>query len=323
MNPIYSPSSPTYSKLQKSLIVFFGVILPIGTFILHNTHNNGPFFPEYDDKTIWTWLKLAYSPGVQVYFYPLILFSMVAIRFEIYGRSVRQSPWTTTGLCCGTILSGIFTAWYFFTPVYSISFFGAIFLKTFHMKDLPAVLLFVFAGIAPHAAFVTYLATLIRHLRNRRKQQESVSSSLFTPTVITSSLGLTSLTLAILKMRELHAALPQNPPNCYLATIAARGAPSHYQTIIRSSSGDFSVTRQLRIFKAWEIAVMTLFPRIHRLLRGYYDRLGPPLARMTASRARIVYIILIPCALVFLLSLRLLFRDANKIVRESYGNFSS
>ncbi|OHB74270.1 MAG: hypothetical protein A2Z34_03550 [Planctomycetes bacterium RBG_16_59_8] len=323
MNPSDSPSSPAYGKFQKFLIVLFGVIVPIGTFVFHNTLHHGPFFPDYDDKTIWTWLMLADSHDVQIYFYPLILVSMVALLLEIYGRTSRRSPWTTTGLCCGTILSGIFTAWYFFAPAWSFSLLGVIFTKTIHIKDLPPVLLLFIAGVAPHAAFVTYLVTLIRHLKYRRKSREKVSSSLFAPTVITSSLGLTSLTLAILKMRELHAALPQNPPNCYLATIAARGASPCHQTIIRSPSGDFAVTRQLRIFKAWEIVVMTLFPRIHRLLRGYYDRLGPPLARMTASRARIVYIILIPCALVFLLSLRLLFRDANKVARESYGNSSS
>ena len=86
----------------------------------------------------------------------------------------------------------------------------------------------------------------------------------------------------ILKMRELYAQLPPFPPDCYIATAAAQGHPK----FVGSWNVDFAngksmrANRQLQIFKCAELALLAVAPRAHKVLRGMYDFLGKPLARM-------------------------------------------
>jgi hypothetical protein len=84
----------------------------------------------------------------------------------------------------------------------------------------------------------------------------------------------------ILKMYELYAALPKEPPDCYIATAAAHGHPRFVQawTAQRADGKTMQVNRQLQRLKCAELALMTVHPRLHGLLRHIYDVVGKYLA---------------------------------------------
>ena len=62
------------------------------------------------------------------------------------------------------------------------------------------------------------------------------------------------------------------------------------------------VNRQLCVANAFEQILMERVPKLHRLIRGLYDRLGFPLARCirTALAADLVYIMMKPLEWIFL-----------------------
>jgi hypothetical protein len=85
----------------------------------------------------------------------------------------------------------------------------------------------------------------------------------------------------IIKMYELYAALPpQPPPDCYIATAAARGHPQFVSswTVKRAGGKSMQVNRQLQLLKCAELALLAIHPRMHKSLRGIYDVLGKWLA---------------------------------------------
>lgn len=86
----------------------------------------------------------------------------------------------------------------------------------------------------------------------------------------------------ILKMNELYSQLPLVPPDCYIATAAANGHPNFVgsKTVRLANGHSMRVNRQLQIFKCAELALLAVAPNAHKILRGMYDFIGKPLARM-------------------------------------------
>jgi len=104
----------------------------------------------------------------------------------------------------------------------------------------------------------------------------------------------------ILKMYELYAALPpQPPPDCYIATAAARGHSQFVgaRTVHRADGKSVQVNRQLQVLKCAELALLAIDPYWHKQLRKVYDRLGKPLARgiQNPYLADLAYLLLKPC----------------------------
>jgi len=86
----------------------------------------------------------------------------------------------------------------------------------------------------------------------------------------------------ILKMYELYAALPpQPPPDCYIATAAARGHPQFVRshTVLRDNGKSMQVNGQLQVLKFAELALLAVNPHLHIFLRRIYDVVGKSLAR--------------------------------------------
>ena len=85
---------------------------------------------------------------------------------------------------------------------------------------------------------------------------------------------------SVYQMLQLYAALPTNPPDCYIATAAAQGHPglvgSHP---VRLPGGMLRVNAQLQTLKAAELAILSLAPGFHHPLRAAYDLGGRFLAR--------------------------------------------
>lgn len=80
---------------------------------------------------------------------------------------------------------------------------------------------------------------------------------------------------ALVKMTELYTALPDSPPDCYIATAAAQGHP---QVVGSQKAGCVMVNRQLQTLKAAEIVLLVMAPGCHRWLRRGYDIYGRLLA---------------------------------------------
>jgi hypothetical protein len=77
-----------------------------------------------------------------------------------------------------------------------------------------------------------------------------------------------------------YATLPVEDTSCFVCTAAAQGHRSFVgsEAVRRSDGGIVWVTRQLRIFKAAELALMAIAPAAHQRLRRLYNALGPWIA---------------------------------------------
>ena len=127
----------------------------------------------------------------------------------------------------------------------------------------------------------------------------------------------------ILKMYELYAALPtQPPPNCYIATAAAHG---HHQfvgsRIVERKDGiSLHVNSQLQTLKFAELALMVVSPFIHKILRRSYDVIGKLLARGIRNPflADIAYVLLKPWEWLARFTLKLLIPEIDLIAKSLY-----
>ena len=132
-----------------------------------------------------------------------------------------------------------------------------------------------------------------------------------------------ALRFNILKMYELYADLPVQPPNCYIATAAANGHPGlvHSFEVQLQSGQVFRVNRQLQRLKCAELAVAVLMPRLHMFLRKVYDVIGRRLAQriQTPVRADIAYLMLKPFELLSVIILKPIFPELNDFVLKMYS----
>jgi hypothetical protein len=131
-----------------------------------------------------------------------------------------------------------------------------------------------------------------------------------------------ALRFNILKMYELYAALPPEPPNCYIATAAAQGHPR----FVRSSSVEtkcgkhLRINRQLQRLKCFELALMVLSPSLHGFVRTVYDVVGKRLAARIKNPylADIAYLLLVPAEWISFLALKLFMPEVETISKKIY-----
>jgi hypothetical protein len=129
----------------------------------------------------------------------------------------------------------------------------------------------------------------------------------------------------ILKMYELYAALPPTPPpDCYIATAAACGHPQfvHSRTIKRVDGKSMQVNRQLQLLKCAELALLAIYPRLHKSLRGIYDVLGKLLVRRIQNPfvADVAYLLLKPWEWLANSVLKIIVPEIDSISKKIYIN---
>ncbi len=127
----------------------------------------------------------------------------------------------------------------------------------------------------------------------------------------------------ILKVYELYAALPTQPPgNCYIATAAARGHPRFVQswTVRRADGKSMQVNAQLQLLKCAELALIAVSPRLHRPLRQIYDVVGKHLARLIQNPwlADVAYFLLKPCEWFAGFLLKIMIPEIDSISKKMY-----
>ena len=184
-------------------------------------------------------------------------------------------------------------------------------------------LFFVLAGLTVAAPFWCFLMTLRAAIWLLKKYELKLT--------FPRGLGLTTWMAAyvaawrfdILKMYELYAALPpEPPPDCYIATAAARGHPRLVGSwLVQCRNGEtLQVNKQLQVLKCAELALMAVNPHLHKWLRELYDRLGMPLARKIRDpfMADLAYLLLIPWECMAGLLLKYIVPEIGSISKNMY-----
>ncbi|MEN9563276.1 MAG: hypothetical protein RIR73_1520 [Chloroflexota bacterium] len=131
-----------------------------------------------------------------------------------------------------------------------------------------------------------------------------------------------ALRFNILKMFELYNALPTEPPNCYIATAAAKGHPRFVgsQEVTLANGKSMRVNRQLQRLKALEIALMGVSGSGHRRMRRMYDVFGKWLAKRIQNPilADLAYLILVPIELLSFFVLQSLIPEIQTLTERLY-----
>lgn len=131
-----------------------------------------------------------------------------------------------------------------------------------------------------------------------------------------------ALRFNILKMFELYAALPTEPPNCYIATAAAYGHSRFVgsQTVQLKNGKSMQVNRQLQKLKAVEIALMGVSGTGHRMMRRIYDVIGKKLAAHIQNPllADVAYLLLIPIEWISFFVLKLVVPEIKNVSERLY-----
>lgn len=125
------------------------------------------------------------------------------------------------------------------------------------------------------------------------------------------------------KALDTYQSLPMAPPDCYIATAAARGHADVVGSarVRLASGGEMAVNAQIRRLKLAEIALRALAPRLHRACRGLYDIFGPALAREIGSplAADLAYLTLKPVEWAARAALGVALPDADALARKLYS----
>jgi hypothetical protein len=103
---------------------------------------------------------------------------------------------------------------------------------------------------------------------------------------------------AVVRAAEVYGKLPKRPPDCFIATAAAKGHPGFVGAVpcLFPSGRVVPVNRQVLRLKRFELELAAVLPRFHRRLRRVYNRLGcSAAARITHPvTADLVYVCLKP-----------------------------
>ncbi|MCO5166057.1 MAG: PHD finger domain-containing protein [Planctomycetes bacterium] len=302
-------AAPSGSALWRGLGLIAGVGMPLACFVMNESFASPPMelVANWQYDRLWSRLSQLRAADAQRPLYPLLAWSMAAYVAHVGGD--RRGPWVRVGLRGGVVLAALFSLLY--------------------LPTLPAALIGIIAvigllGFGPYLALIAFALAALREASEppATKEEGEQEGPAFVPWALWSALGVTATALVVQRMNERWAALPTEDPNCFVATAAARGHPRLTGAApVRLAHGRvLPVTRQLRALKAFELALAALLPRGHRALRWAYDRLGPPVARrLSPATATLAWVLLLPAQAAAEVALRLLFRDATRLIDRTYG----
>jgi hypothetical protein len=172
-------------------------------------------------------------------------------------------------------------------------------------------------ALAAYGAMAVYLLTW----RRAAPLRFSLRQLLGVMALVAAWLGAWRISVRI--MLDEYAKLPvEPPPDCYVATAAGRGHPRLVGVEARRPADGraWPVNDQMRYLKAAELALLAASPRMHRLLRRIYDRVGPRLAGAVVHPllADAAYLSLKPAEWLARAGLAILAPDAGESVRSLY-----
>jgi len=340
----------------RILFGLFVTVLPIFSFWATDLLK-----PEWQNGELSSYIILLLFPQASILFFPLLAYSIICYLFLLYlPDRFSQSFIVRAGIYTGVLLALqysivvlLYTLYepdtfiyllipvWIFPFVYSLSYRWAISKWTAVKvnKVLPILILAVLVivtlltrGGTPFLALIVLTVaapfwSFLLALRAALWLYKNYETKFTFPR----GLGLTAWFAAyvaawrfdILKMYELYAALPpQPPPDCYIATAAARGHPQfvHSKTVQRADGKPMQVNGQLQVLKCAELALLAINPRLHAVLRRIYDVVGVSLARKIQNlfMADIAYLLLSPFEWLARLILKALIPNIDSISQKIY-----
>jgi hypothetical protein len=313
--------------------------------------------PEWQNGELRSYVILLLFPEASLLFFPLLAYSIVCYLFLLLRPDHFARSWIVRfGIYTGVLLALQYSVLMIFLldgPVYIlilIWIFPTVFLAFYRRAvarwaarsvnrvlfilvpvilfiaalltkgSVPLILLMILMIGAPFWSFLISLRAAVWLFKNYETR--------FTPP---RGFGLTvwlagyaaAWRFDILKMYELYAALPTEPP-CYIATAAAHGHPYVVGswTVQRVDGKSMQVNRQLQRLKCAELALMAVQPRLHRLLRQIYDVIGKRLARSIQNPllADTAYLLLKPWEWFAGLVLKTIVPEIDSISKKVYIN---
>jgi len=175
---------------------------------------------------------------------------------------------------------------------------------------------------APFWALATYVGVSVFVYRQYGgRGQYRLSNAMCLMTWLATYLG--TLRISVTRAVEQYALLPTTrPDNCYVSTAAARGHPAlvRSQRWLAPDGTVMAVNWQMRRLKAAELALAAVSSRLHAVLRGGYDRVGPRLAGWLSHplAADAAYLSLKPAEWVAAMMLRALVPNFNSLASRLY-----
>jgi len=316
--------------------------------------------PEWQTGELQAYIILLLFPEASLLFFPLLAYSVICyLLLLLVPTRFSGSFVVRAGIYTGVLLAlhysivvmiysldsffyVIFLIWIFpfvFSVIYRwavarwtsskvnnalfILIPGALLIGTFITRgNFPFLVLVALTMAAPFWSFLLALQAAIWLFKNYE-----------TKLTLPRGLGLAAWMVAyiaawrfdILKMYELYAALPPTPPpDCYIATAAARGHPQivNSRTVQRADGKSVQVNGQLQVLKCAELALLAVNPRLHKFLRQIYDVIGKSLARRIQNpfMADMAYLLLKPWELLAGVVLKIIVPDIDLISKEIYTN---
>jgi len=198
---------------------------------------------------------------------------------------------------------------------------GALLIATLMTRS--GVLVLVLIALTMAAPFWSFLLALRATIWLYKNYETKLTLSRGLGLAVWVSAYIAAWRFDILKMYELYAALPpQPPPDCYIATAAARGHPQFVRTrTVQCADGkSMQVNAQLQVLKCAELVLLAIYPHWHRSLRKVYDKLGKPLAYRIQNpfMADVAYLFLKPCEWLARAVLKNIVPEIDSIAREIY-----
>ena len=238
------------------VLTFFGIGLPLFIFLF-----SGLMLPEWKGACHHGWLDCFHRGKWALL--PLVLWASAALyAVEIWRTPGRTRPWIVLGLLTGAAVSAV---------CFGV---GVVIVPGSQWRELAGWLLF------PFCVAVWY------GLRARQLLKAAGTSA---GAMAATLLGSVPFWLgAVLWSRRAYAALPDTPPNCFVATAAARGHGFVVGPRLRvmHHGRTQEATRQLRTLWEFEERWARRAPRSHAGFRRLYNVAGPLVAaRLTTPLA--------------------------------------
>ncbi len=350
-----NPSLFPLSFLQRLLYGFFIVVMPFVNFAFVKLLK-----PDWQSGRLPDYINLFLSPGAELFFFPLLSYSLVCfvlllmntekhadsfvIRFGIYtGVFLALQYSVLTILALKSSSSPFFILLAYFSPFImsklyfwltrkwkaslvrnimlglgiTILFIAMIAWKT---PFAPFIFIAFFLGIvAPFWSFLISGQVALWLLKNHENKLTLIRGLGIAAWL---SAYVYALRFDILKMYELYAALPPQPPNCYIATAAANGHPHIVcsQSVNLKSGILIQVNPQLQRLKAVELALMAIAPNLHKRIRKMYDVSGKRLATHIQNPllADVAFLFLVPVEWVSFAILKFIIPEIEVISKKMY-----
>ena len=274
-----------------SLKVAVFIVVPLGVFALSVL-----LTPEWKGGCEYGWLDCFHTGKLALT--PLVLYALAAFyALDVLRVRNRTHWWIVSGMWLGAILGLGFLAFFF------------------AMAGMPS--LHWNAGMWIVLAVLLYVTAwpLVRAVQLSRERSRGIA--FYVTTVFTS---LPFWLASAVWSGRIYSSLPEEPPDCFIATAALRGHASlvgPFNTIVRGGRVR-RANRQLFTFWALEDLWRAALPRSHQAFRMVYNVLGYQSAKAIRRRwtADGVYLLLKPLEVVACITLRVIGGEPSGSIRS-------